>query len=204
MLKYFPQFYDMYIEYPYDIQRCDAFRYFVLYKYGGIYLDLDIKCKKNLNIFLNNKLVFVKSPNLNINSTYQNSCMMSVPKHPFFALCIDNLEIYKESLYYMGKNIHVHRSTGPMFLTTMYNKYIHSYNEVYIMSKDEFSGDCNSCNKSKCNGGKIFTHLKGESWFSFDSILINKINCNKHYIIIFILILGLMFALKHKKKLIKP
>lgn len=42
----YPNFYKTYISYKYDIQRCDAFRYLVLYTYGGIYLDLDIVCKK--------------------------------------------------------------------------------------------------------------------------------------------------------------
>jgi mannosyltransferase OCH1-like enzyme len=35
--------------YPYDIQRVDAARYFILYHYGGIYLDLDIECRKPLD-----------------------------------------------------------------------------------------------------------------------------------------------------------
>ena len=38
----YPWFLKTYRGYPYDIQRVDAFRYFVLNAYGGIYLDLDI------------------------------------------------------------------------------------------------------------------------------------------------------------------
>ena len=45
-------FYDTYMGYPHHIQRCDAFRYFVLYTYGGIYLDMDITCLKDLKDFL--------------------------------------------------------------------------------------------------------------------------------------------------------
>ena len=32
-----------YRSYPYDIQRADAIRYFILYEFGGLYLDLDIR-----------------------------------------------------------------------------------------------------------------------------------------------------------------
>ena len=39
----FPWFLDTYRGYPHDIQRVDALRYFVLYEYRGIYLDLDIR-----------------------------------------------------------------------------------------------------------------------------------------------------------------
>lgn len=31
----YPKFYKVYKSYEYNIQRCDAFRYLVLYKYGG-------------------------------------------------------------------------------------------------------------------------------------------------------------------------
>ena len=52
--KYYPDFYDFYSSYKYVIQKCDAFRYLVLYKFGGIYLDMDLLCKtKNLDISKN-------------------------------------------------------------------------------------------------------------------------------------------------------
>lgn len=34
----FPWFLDTWFKYPYNIQRADVLRYFVLYEYGGIYL----------------------------------------------------------------------------------------------------------------------------------------------------------------------
>ena len=46
--KEYPEFYKTYNDYPNPIQRCDAFRFLVLYKYGGIYIDMDIGCKKSV------------------------------------------------------------------------------------------------------------------------------------------------------------
>ncbi len=57
----YPELYETYKGYKYPIQRCDAFRYMVLYKYGGIYIDLDIGCKKRLDELLKHSLVLVKS-----------------------------------------------------------------------------------------------------------------------------------------------
>jgi hypothetical protein len=34
----FPWFLESWLKYPYNIQRADVLRYFVLYEYGGIYL----------------------------------------------------------------------------------------------------------------------------------------------------------------------
>ncbi|KAK3402547.1 nucleotide-diphospho-sugar transferase [Sordaria brevicollis] len=41
---YYPTFLPSYLSYPHPVQRVDALRYFLLYHYGGIYLDLDNGC----------------------------------------------------------------------------------------------------------------------------------------------------------------
>lgn len=38
--------------YKYPIQRIDAFKYFVLWHYGGIYMDMDIACRRSLDPLL--------------------------------------------------------------------------------------------------------------------------------------------------------
>jgi mannosyltransferase OCH1-like enzyme len=45
----FPWFMERFNEYPKNIQRVDAFRYFVLYEYGGLYADMDFECFKNID-----------------------------------------------------------------------------------------------------------------------------------------------------------
>lgn len=39
---HYPSFLATYDSYEYNIQRADAIRYFVLHRYGGIYMDLDV------------------------------------------------------------------------------------------------------------------------------------------------------------------
>lgn len=46
----FPWFLKTYDSYPYHIQRVDSIRLFLLYKYGGIYADMDIGRKKSSSI----------------------------------------------------------------------------------------------------------------------------------------------------------
>lgn len=45
---HYPHFLSQYDGYPYNIQRADVFRYLVLLKYGGVYIDLDVGCVKRL------------------------------------------------------------------------------------------------------------------------------------------------------------
>ncbi|KAK3949926.1 hypothetical protein QBC32DRAFT_265709 [Pseudoneurospora amorphoporcata] len=44
LTTHYPTFLPSYLSYPHPVQRVDALRYFLLYHYGGIYLDLDNGC----------------------------------------------------------------------------------------------------------------------------------------------------------------
>ncbi|KAK9366254.1 hypothetical protein V1509DRAFT_569320 [Lipomyces kononenkoae] len=46
--EHFPELKDMWDNYPYPIERIDALRYMILYHYGGVVLDMDLKCKRSL------------------------------------------------------------------------------------------------------------------------------------------------------------
>jgi mannosyltransferase OCH1-like enzyme len=90
-------------------------------------------------------------------------------------------------------------STGPYFLTTMTNKYkFKNIPRNYILSKNEFSGDCNICNENICTGGTYFSHITGNSWHSFDSSIYNFILCQyKKILLVMILILLCIFYYKN-------
>jgi hypothetical protein len=52
ILIYYPQYDDYYKKLNMNIKRADMARYLILYKYGGVYLDLDIELKHPLNELL--------------------------------------------------------------------------------------------------------------------------------------------------------
>ena len=183
----YPDFYNTYNSYKYDIQRCDAFRYLILYKFGGIYLDLDTICKKPLEQLLEHDIVFTKSANTP--SIYTNSFYMTIPQHPFIKYCIDNLQENINNFSWSGKHLHVMNSTGPLFMTNMINKYkLENIKNNYVLSASEYTGDCNVCNLNTCNGGIYFSNVKGNSWHEFDSTCYNFVMCNYKKIIIFTII----------------
>ena len=190
-------FYETYKSYKYHIQRCDAFRYLVLYKYGGVYLDLDIICNENLNNFLDYELVLVKS--YGFFNSFTNSFFMVIPGHPFFKHCITNLSNNINSYQYFGKHLHVMNSAGPLFLNKMINEY-GEINNMRILKQEEFAGDCNFCNENTCKGGIYFTHLRGHSWHGIDSTIYNFLFCNKVTIIIVLLVIFYYKIKKYNKK----
>jgi mannosyltransferase OCH1-like enzyme len=196
----YPDFYNTYMSYKYDIQRCDSFRYLVLYKYGGIYLDMDIVCKKNLDSFLEYDFVIAKSSNIS-NLSYTNMFFMVIPNHPFIKFCIDNLPKYINSYSLFGKHLHVMNSTGPSCLTKMMKKYQEkNIKNMYVITNKEFYGDCNICNEGSCNGGIYFSHSKGQSWNSFDSQIYNFLFCNQKKIINIVIISLIIYYIYYKNK----
>lgn len=184
----YQNFYQYYKSYKYTIQKCDAFRYLVLYKYGGIYLDMDIICKRDLNELLNYDLILAKSSN--VKSSFTNSFFMIIPNHPFFKYCINSLPDKINKYRYFGKHLHVMSSTGPLFLNSMMKNYGKIYN-MYILTNDEFAGDCNVCNENTCKGGTYFLHIHGNSWHEIDSYIYNFLLCNKIKLISIIILLFL-------------
>jgi mannosyltransferase OCH1-like enzyme len=172
----YPQFYRLLAEYPHPIQIIDAFRYFVLYHYGGIYIDLDIGCKRPLDPgILQHDLLLVKS--MNTPSIYTNAMMMSSKHNPFMRQCMFSLEhSAKSTIWTPGKHLHVMNSTGPLFLTNQMRRYD---GPVHTLPAKMFSGNCNACNlNSTCQGGVYFYHVVGESWHAWDTKLYNMILCN--------------------------
>lgn len=112
--------------YPESIQRVDAFRYFIIYEYGGLYADLDIECFKQLDSLLkDNCILFQTYPEYQITKIIDednrehplrkhfplhklrkgyfltNSIFYSDCGHRFFKRCLENLEeSYEESKRY--------------------------------------------------------------------------------------------------------
>jgi mannosyltransferase OCH1-like enzyme len=51
--NHYPWFLEKYDAYPREIFRADVIRYFFLYHYGGVYVDMDFECLKPLDPLLN-------------------------------------------------------------------------------------------------------------------------------------------------------
>lgn len=55
----FPQYYPMWKEYSFPIQRVDALKYFLLYHFGGIYMDMDIECLKPFSDYFDRDKIYL-------------------------------------------------------------------------------------------------------------------------------------------------
>ncbi|WLF79836.1 CSG1/SUR1-like protein [Lodderomyces elongisporus] len=159
----FPWFLKTWDNYKYNIQRADAIRYFALYHYGGIYIDLDDGCEKKLDPLLTVP-AFVRKT---IPTGISNDVMGSVPNHPFFLKAIESLKNYQRN--WLVPYITIMISTGPLFLSVIWKQYkrwgVPEAGKVRILMPENYKGYNNS----------FFAIAPGSSWHMGDANFIKSL-----------------------------
>jgi len=105
----YPWFIPTYETYRYPIQRVDALKYFVLYHFGGVYMDLDIACRRPLEPLLQFPAWFPEASPLGVN----NDLMASMPRHPVLLEMTRALARRDRNLLF--PYLTIFWSTGPQF-----------------------------------------------------------------------------------------
>lgn len=103
--------------YKYPIQKADIIRYFVLWTYGGIYIDLDDICQQNFDPLLKYPVFLRKTSPFGVS----NDVMGSVPKHPFFFKVINSLKHYNKN--WGAPYFTIMATTGPVFISIVWKQY---------------------------------------------------------------------------------
>ena len=138
----FPEYYDKFNLLPRMIMKIDMFRYFLMYKYGGLYTDMDYLMFKQFDL-LNEKLV-IPCNREDDNGTpicLGNCIFASQPNHPYWKSLMDTLfTIDRTKLdYNTDKNIDGHPlGTGPMFVFDMWKKYSIINEDVCVSKRSLF------------------------------------------------------------------
>lgn len=129
----FTEYYDKFNELPRMIMKIDMIRYFLMYKYGGLYIDMDYLMFKPFDLLDNKVVLPCNKEDVSGNPEALGNCIMaSEPKHPFWKSLMDTLfTIDRKSLPYKSKHDVIY-STGPMFVFNMWKKYSTKYNDIYI------------------------------------------------------------------------
>jgi len=138
--EHYPSFLFKYDSYPREIQRVDAFRYCVLSKMGGVYIDIDFECLENIEILLiDQTCVIGKEPSAHCipfkkDMILCNAWMACAPGDKFMNHVCERV-MALESIQ-VEHNIDVLKTTGPFMLTDCYLEY-ESKKDVKILE----SGD---------------------------------------------------------------
>lgn len=102
------------------VQKSDILRCELVYRYGGVYVDSDFECFKNITPLLSNTDAFVCSED---EHWLCNSIFGAVPEHPFFKLLVERLPAS-----FAKHPDNICRATASVFLTWTFDEYVgHKY-----------------------------------------------------------------------------
>lgn len=164
-------FLDTYDSYKFPIMRSDALRYFILYHYGGFYVDLDIGVKQSMDEMRKLPTAFYKTSPVGVS----NDFMASMPQHPFMLYLIKSLSKYNRNWFVAY--LTVMYGTGPLFVSVLLQKYTWKRSAgitevddtaIYLLRASESS-------KYKPLADFIY-HIPGSSWHKNDAWVFVLIN----------------------------
>lgn len=186
--EHYPWFLDTFNDYPYAIQRADAIRYFILYHYGGVYLDLDIGCTRPLDPLLVHPVILPKTIPVGVS----NDLMFAEKGHDFLAQTIHNLVTFDHSWILNYPTVMF--STGPMFLSAQYGIYQSSHastpgEPIRILPKAFYGKNA----KEGEAPHSFFSHFYGSSWHADDAAFIGFLGTWGRMLMwigLFVLVLG--------------
>eukprot|EP01116_Phalansterium_solitarium_P010995 TRINITY_DN26601_c0_g1_i1.p1 TRINITY_DN26601_c0_g1~~TRINITY_DN26601_c0_g1_i1.p1 ORF type:complete len:313 (+),score=84.85 TRINITY_DN26601_c0_g1_i1:187-1125(+) len=141
--------------YPYNIQRADAARLAVLHREGGIYADLDLfPSRQDIIAFRRKHLVLLTDSN---RRACTNFFIMAEPRSAFLEYALRSLRTHSEWL--VVPYLSVFASTGPLFITDVFRRWIRQHQEFDYALFDQVQAR------------PWVYHFAGRSWLAWDGQL---------------------------------
>jgi len=181
--QHYPHLLDTFNSYTSIIQRADSLRYFVMYHYGGVFLDMDLECTASLE-----PLVFILEAEMASNATFfhyrDNNYTLAIPckdmllatkarpvgvsngfiiatkHHPVMLDALQSLPKFNRNFIFSYATVMF--STGCMFLSAMLLRNNKLWNTVRVLGGRE----------NMLNGRvytPLFKHLGSSSWHAQDA-----------------------------------
>jgi inositol phosphorylceramide mannosyltransferase catalytic subunit len=179
---HYPQFISTFDAYPFQIQRVDAARYFILYHYGGVYMDMDIGCYRTKDIgdlvdYMEASGKLVALPQTDPVGL-SNDVMFASKNSAFFREAIDALPTKNRwfGIHYLT----VLYSTGSLFLSLLYyNQKPLERRQIAIIPPRLYAE----------SGTRYFRHLPGSTWHGKDQWIV------RHWFVLAIILFLIMLLL---------
>ena len=189
----YPWFVSIYEGYSYDMQRIDAMKYFLLFHFGGIYIDLDVVCKAGDLITAMIPINHLdKEPDVILHMGTEgisaNTDIMAAKRfHPLFKLALQRLQSANRWFYLYHLTIIL--SAGPTFFFGIYQQYLLKEN-IYFIPNDQLYG-------------KLVGGVGGGTWMGRDTVILlflmeNKLLSTCVFCLVILLSTGLLRWCKKK------
>ena len=164
--KFGKAYLDQYNNYTVPAQKADFARYAILYTYGGIYLDMDMICRRNLAPLLEHNFFCTTDAFFFLSKRYLNGIIGSIPGHKLFtyifANIYDRIDYSRDVTYSTGTGLlydsvrQYKRETGIDDIEIIDGKYLHP---CQTYDNDSCPYECDSCYVAHTNYGSWNTNL---------------------------------------------
>jgi mannosyltransferase OCH1-like enzyme len=198
---HYPEYLDMYNHYKFEIQRCDAVRYFMLHRYGGLYADMDYTCCRPFDEALaeySGDFYLVQSPNgaSGEANVFSNSLMYSKPGHVFWRKLFPVLAEEQNAYCLLSKHVIVMFTTGPSILSRVFNQFKIRHTLAYLPWEKFHPHGVKTELKTLDVDPSIFAiHLGKGSWEGGDSKFFLFLLREKWFVVFILLVLLVPFVL---------
>lgn len=207
------------------IQRIDLFRYFLLERFGGIYVDCDLGLNvshSRFNLFFeyyqNFDVAISESESagrfIGSNSSHSNAFMMSKPNQNFWKELFVEMKVSprsnsKKILSSVFQHFEIINSYGPGLINDVMSTFANNPSIVSIPKQFTAPGFAWS-KKPYFTKDSILTVLEGNSWCDVSSRFLLKLNKAYHYrdvfivpimllLIVFVILLSIFLSFKRKR-----
>lgn len=187
---------DIYNSYDTYAQKSDIARYLILYIYGGIYLDTDVICLKNLSKFTHHSFFLTYEDDIlsviNKKRSLVNGMIGSKKNHDVFKIIFKNIKSR------INKKSDISYSTGPKLLHDSIKEYIRMYpirNDITII-EPKYLHPCpyysvDNCYKTAKDAYTI--HINDASWSNYVQIF--TLLLRYRYYVLTLIFIYLLFLL---------
>lgn len=152
----YPWILETYNSYPYPMERLDAARYFILYHYGGVYIDMDMECITPFDRILRNVTEASSDVDVVLAATapvgVTSSFLISKKNHPFLKRMTEGLS--DANKWYLSPYWTVIVSTGPLYVWRSHLTYP-CKNQVHVLPYELHSK-------------QYLDHKHASTWHSWD------------------------------------
>ena len=160
--KDFKEYYKLWKDFKYPIQKADFIRYCILYKIGGIYIDCDVYPLKNINHLFKKDYFFVKRTESGPKSFPYNAVMGSKSGQEIFMKIIEHCKesTYQkqdQKIYETWKGRLVFQTTGQYMLKRVLGQDKNILNVLCIKNKKK--------NYDQCAKGALFMDFNESVWY---------------------------------------
>lgn len=197
----YPQYADVYKSFPMMIQKIDFAKYLILHFYGGVYVDMDVVCMKEVEkmiyLFDGNEMMVVPAPKeipfdmynkltkmlfkFEVTETdryINNGTIIAKKNHGFFLFLCDEIarliKTYKYNMItkYITSDGYVWVSTGPGIFTKCIFNYRKKNRENIEIIDEKYMEPCSEVSED-CNlSDAYFNHMHERSWVGLGEVFV--------------------------------